>query len=96
MNKISLNDISINTNVSVSYLSKIFKDETNYNISAFINKIRIENAKLFLLDRSIPLTEVAYLSGFEEQSYFSKVFKKVTGATPGKYREKNIHIKQNF
>ena len=88
MNKISLNDISAHTNLSVSYLSKIFKEETNDNISAYINQVRIEHAKMFLLDDSIPLVEAAYLSGFEDQSYFSKVFKKLTGVTPGKYREK--------
>ncbi len=88
MNKISLNDISAHAEVSVSYLSKVFKDEMNCNISAYINQVRVENAKLFLLSPGIPLAEVAYLSGFEDQSYFSNVFKKVTGMTPGKYRAK--------
>ncbi len=93
MKKISLNDISNDTNLSVSYLSKIFKDETGQSLSAYVNQIRIDSAKMFLLDASIPLTDVAYLSGFEDQSYFSKVFKKVTNVTPGKYREKKGNIK---
>jgi AraC-like DNA-binding protein/ligand-binding sensor protein len=88
MNKISLNDISSFTEVSVSYLSKVFKEEMDCNISSYINQVRVENAKLFLISPGIPLTEVAYLSGFEDQSYFSKVFKSVTGVTPGKYRAK--------
>ena len=92
MNKISLNDISGHTKLSVSYLSKVFKDETGTSISAYINQVRIENAKLFLLDERIPLSEVAYLSGFEDQSYFSKVFKKITKVTPGKYREKKGNL----
>ncbi len=92
MNKISLNDISSHTNISVSYLSKVFKEEMGCNMSAFINQVRVENAKLFLLNDSIPMTEVAYLSGFEDQSYFTKVFKKVSGATPGKYRSKKGNI----
>ena len=84
----SLNDISGHTKLSVSYLSKVFKDETGTSINSYINQVRIENAKLLLLDERIPLSEVAYLSGFEDQSYFSKVFKKITKVTPGKYREK--------
>lgn len=92
MKKISLNDISGYTEVSVSYLSKIFKEEMDCNLSSYINQVRVENAKLFLLSPGIPLTEAAYLSGFEDQSYFSKVFKKVTGLTPGKYRAKKGNI----
>ena len=92
MKKISLNDISNDTNLSVSYLSKIFKEETGQSLSAYINQVRVENAKMLLLDEKIPLIDVAYLSGFEDQSYFSKVFKKVARVTPGRYREKNGNI----
>ena len=92
MNKISLNDISSHTNISVSYLSKVFKEEMGCNMSTFKNQVRIESAKLFLLNDTIPMTEVTYMSGFEDQSYFTKVFKKVTGFTPGKYRGKKGNI----
>ena len=83
MKKISLNDISDHMNLSVSYLSRIFKEEVGQSLSEYINNIRIKNAKLFLQDESVPLSEVAYLSGFEDQSYFSKVFKKFVHITPG-------------
>jgi len=43
--------------------------------------------KKLLLDESIPIVDISNLIGFEDQSYFSKVFKKITGATPGKYRK---------
>lgn len=92
MNKISLNDISEHVNLSVSHISKVFKEELSCSLSAYINQVRVENAKLFLLNDSIPITEVAYLSGFEDQSYFTKVFKKLTGSTPGKYRSKKGNI----
>lgn len=86
--KISLNDISTYVNFSVSYLSRIFKEETGENISYYINKTRVERAKALLMSREIPLVDVAVLSGFEDQSYFNKVFKKFCGMTPGKFREK--------
>lgn len=92
MNKISLNDISNYTNLSVSYLSRIFNEEMGCNLNSYINRVRIDNAKLFLLNDVIPLTEAAYLTGFDDQSYFSKIFKKVTGVTPGKFRSKRGNI----
>ncbi len=86
--KISLNDISNYVNFSVSYLSRIFKEETGENISAYINRMRVEQAKVLLLNPKYSLLDIAAISGFEEQSYFNKVFKKLCGITPGKFREK--------
>lgn len=92
MNSVSLNDISEFTNLSVSYLSRIFNEEMGCSLSTYVNRVRIDNSKLFLLNEGIPLAEAAYLSGFEDQSYFSKIFKKVTGVTPGKYRAERGNI----
>jgi AraC-like DNA-binding protein/ligand-binding sensor protein len=92
MLKISLNDISEHVNLSVSYLSKIFKEETGKSISEFINTVKVENSKLLLLNNDIPLIEVSYLAGFDDQSYFTKVFKRNTGTTPGRFREKRGNV----
>jgi YesN/AraC family two-component response regulator len=92
MRKITLNDISNHVNFSVSYISRIFKDEMGSNMMQYINKVRVDNAKLLLLNNDIPLIEVAYLCGFEDQTYFNKVFKKVTGISPGKFRDKRGQI----
>ncbi len=86
--KITLNDISDYVNFSVSYLSRIFKEETGENISSYINRMRVERSKILLLNMDLSLIEVAFMSGFDDQSYFNKVFKKLCGATPGKFREK--------
>ena len=92
MRKITLNDISNHVNFSVSYISRIFKDEMGSNLMQFVNKVRVDNAKLLLLNNDIPLIEVAYLCGFEDQTYFNKVFKKVTNISPGKFRDKRGQI----
>ena len=63
------------------------KEETGENISSYINKVRIDRAKLLLADQNISLVDVAALTGFEDQSYFTKVFKAITGQSPKKYRE---------
>ena len=92
MKKITLNDISDSVNFSVSYVCKIFKDEMSTSLSSFINRTRVENSKILLLNNDIPLVDVSYLCGFDDQSYFSKVFKKATGVTPGLFREKRGKI----
>lgn len=87
MEKITLEEVASHVYLSSSYFSKIFKEEMKVNFNTYLNNIRIEMAKKLLLDDSIALVDVSNLVGFEDQSYFSKVFKKLTGATPGKFRE---------
>ena len=93
MKKISLEEVAENIYLSPSYFSKIFKEEMNCNFNSYLNKLRIEKSKSLLLSDNISLIEIAGLLGFEDQSYFSKVFKKVTGVTPGKFRESRGQIR---
>ena len=96
--KITLDDIARHVFLSRSYLSSIFKEETGDSLFAYINKVRISKSKMLLLDsavnlvdvlrqKGIRLTDIAQLVGFEDQSYFTKVFKKATGISPKKYRD---------
>ncbi|MCR4434790.1 MAG: PocR ligand-binding domain-containing protein [Clostridiales bacterium] len=87
MEKITLEEVASHVYLSVSYFSKIFKDEMKCNFNSYLNKVRIDMSKKLLLDDSIALVDVSNLVGYEDQSYFSKVFKKMTGMSPGKYRE---------
>ncbi len=89
MHKIALDDIAEHVYMSKSYVSKIFNEEMNISLSAFINKVRIDKSKHLLLDPSISIADVAHLIGFDDQSYFTKQFKAVTSISPKKYREKN-------
>ncbi len=93
MHKISLDEIAKESFLSSSYLSKLFKTEMKINLSTYINNVRVEKSKLLLLDSSLSIVDVATMVGFDEQSYFSKVFKNVTGVTPGKFRQLKGHIK---
>lgn len=87
MSKITLEDVASYVHLSPPYFSKLFKDETRKNFNVYLNNVRIEMGKKLLLDESIPLVDVSILIGFEDQSYFSRVFKKITGVTPGKFRK---------
>lgn len=87
MEKISLDDVADEMNISKHYLSSIFKKETGENMSLYINKLRIEKAKQLLLESDIKIKEVFEKVGYSDQQYFSKVFKKITGKTVVEYKE---------
>ena len=87
MKKITLEEVAAHVYLSPSYFSKIFKDEMKCNFNTYLNQVRIEVSKKLLSDDSIALVDIANLVGYEDQSYFTKVFKKLTGISPGKYRE---------
>ena len=73
--------------MSKTYLSTLFKKETGYSISEYINGIRVDRARSLLVNSDIAIVEIARMCGFEDQSYFTKVFRKTTGITPKKCRE---------
>lgn len=78
--------------LSPNYFSNLFNARMGISFSSYVNKVRIEHAQGLLLDTSLPIIEIAALVGFEEQSYFSKVFKENTGQSPGKYRKQAGHF----
>lgn len=92
MKKITLEEVAAQVFLSPSYFSKIFKDEMKCNFNSYLNQIRIDISKKILLDDSVPLVDISSLVGYEDQSYFSKVFKKMTGVSPGRYRESRGQI----
>ena len=87
MNEVSLEKVAQEVHLSPSYFSKLFKDETKSNFNAFLNNLRVENSKKYLFDNTIPLVDVAGMVGFQDQSYYTKVFKKVIQTSPGEFRK---------
>lgn len=87
MKEISLEKAAKVANLSPSYFSKVFKDEMKCNFNVYLNNLRVENSKKFLLDDGIPLVDVAGIVGFQDQSYYTKVFKKIVGLSPGEFRK---------
>jgi len=86
MNQISLERIAKEVHLSPAYFSKLFKDEMKCNFNTYLNTLRVEYSKEFLLNKDLSLAVIAGLVGFEDQSYFTKVFKKLAGTSPGEYR----------
>lgn len=84
---ITLDELARHIYLSRSYLSSIFKEETGMNLSTYINAVRVEKSKALLLDNAIRLVDVANLCGFEDQSYYTKVFKRIVGVSPKRFRD---------
>ena len=75
--------------VSAGYLSSVFRKEIGKTLSAYIREKRMKNAAHLLKTTHLQVQTVALHSGFLDMQYFSKLFKKETGATPKEYREKH-------
>ncbi len=90
--KVSLDEVASSVYLSPAYFSKIFKEEMKCNFNTYLNQVRIEKSKNLLLNSKFSLVEIAGMVGYEDQSYFTKVFKKIAGLSPGKYREKRGRI----
>jgi len=84
--KISLGEISKVAGLSAPYFSTIFKEEMGENLSSYVNRQRVEKAGKLLLETGLPLSEIAASCCFQDQSWFSKIFKSFAGISPGKYR----------
>lgn len=74
-----------------SYLSRTFKAETGMCLSAFINQVRIGNAKLLLEDTDELIIDIAVACGFNQIPHFNRIFKEITGMSPSAYRKTYRH-----
>jgi AraC-like DNA-binding protein/ligand-binding sensor protein len=83
--KVSLNSVAKIVDLTPSYFSKVFKKEMGCNFNAYMNSIRIEKSIMLLRNEKLTIANIATAVGFEDQSYFTKVFKRVTGASPHRF-----------
>ncbi|WP_078549496.1 helix-turn-helix domain-containing protein [Litchfieldia alkalitelluris] len=86
---ITHDDIANEVKLSPKYLSALFKKEVGITVSEYIQLTKINEAKKLLANSKTPISEICTLLSFNDQSYFTKVFKKVAGVTPKLYREKH-------
>jgi AraC-like DNA-binding protein len=85
---ISLKEISKNLEINPSYLSREFsKYFEDLSFGEYIRKQRIEKAIELIQSANYSLTEIAYLTGFSDQSHFTRIFKKHTGKNPSAFKK---------
>jgi len=75
--------------ISPSLLFRRFKKRTGLTPVRYRNMVRVNKAKLLLLDRTLPLEEVAERLGFQDKRYFNRVFKQWTGISLREFRKRN-------
>lgn len=86
---ISLEEITKEVAVSKNYFCYIFKKEVGVSLWSYLTQVRLEEARKLLRETDMKTYEIAFKVGYDNPSYFSKIFKRVLGVTPNEYREKN-------
>lgn len=85
--KIMLEDIAAIVDLNPVYFSTLFKKETEMNFSTYLTQVRMEHAKKQLITTNDTVAAIGMSVGYEDQKYFSQVFRKVVGIKPVVYRK---------
>lgn len=88
MEDISVDDVADAIGVSGSYLGRMFKGETGFTVLGYLTEIRMAIARQLLAGRQYKVYEVGEKVGYKTSQYFSELFMKKTGMSPGAYRKK--------
>lgn len=83
---LSLEVIAGKININPSHLSRIFKKQIGEPVTKYINRVRIEKAKELLAFSGMLAYEAALATGYNDPTYFSHVFKKITGLSPKEFK----------
>ena len=83
---LSLNAIAEKFNVNQSCLSILFKNKTGIYFKDYILKKKVERAQILLRDSKLRIKDVSIMVGYQDDKYFTNIFKKFTGMTPSQYK----------
>ena len=87
--KITVEDAAQQAGVSSYYFSRKFKEQFQVSFSSYLNKIRLDKACYLLLHTPFTISEIVYKVGFQEASYFNRLFKQAYQLTPLEYRKQH-------
>ena len=87
---ITLDEITKEVAVSKNYFCYLFKKEMGMSLWSYLTQVRLDKAKELLKNTDMKTYEIAFKVGYDNPSYFSKIFKKIENMTPNEYREKII------
>ena len=83
---VSLREVAEFTEVSHDHLRHLFKEIKGKSLISYLNEVRVARSRMLLMASPLPLKQIAAMCGFKDEYYFSAVFRKLTGFSPGSYR----------
>jgi AraC-like DNA-binding protein len=83
---LSLGQVAKAVNASSFYFCKLFKKSTGINFIDYVSRLRIQKAKNLLINPNCQVSEIAFEVGFQSLTHFNRVFKKMNGQSPSRYR----------
>ena len=92
---VRLGDLAAITGLSQSQFGRAFKASTSVTPHRWQLNARIAKAQDLLLSGAMPLSEIALVTGFAEQSHFTRVFKRVVGASPRAWQREHARRGRN-
>lgn len=84
---ISMQEAAEEMGYSDAYFSKLFKQYFNQNFTAYLTEYRIKKAKELLSNTNYSIKDISRMVGYTDSNYFAKIFKRLVGEIPSKYRE---------
>ncbi|XID93966.1 helix-turn-helix domain-containing protein [Paenibacillaceae bacterium WGS1546] len=88
MDELTLEAMCDRVHMSAAYFSRLFQKETGVTFTAYLTKLRLQEAKRLLHHTEYPVYEIAEKAGYRNTRYFMKLFKETFGLTPTEYRER--------
>ena len=87
---LTIQELAAHAYISPAYLSMLFRRELDLTVNAYITKVRMERAKVLLLDPAMKQYDISIAIGYANPGYFIRQFKKYAGVTPAEFRNRNL------
>lgn len=89
----SLADVAPAVGMSAAYLGRLFKKQMNQSVAEYLVSVRIGNARRLLEETDLPIREISEQVGFQDITYFYRIFKNANGIPPAQYRRNQRGIR---
>ena len=86
--QLSLEDVAREVNISAYYFSRVFRKSIGMTFTEYLARLRVEKVKQLLINPGKRVSEAAFEAGFQSLSQFNRVFLRIAGESPSKYRER--------
>jgi AraC-like DNA-binding protein len=89
--RLTIANVARECRLTPSYFAKAFRRTTGMSPLHYLTHIRVREAKSLLASSTLPLADIALICGFGDQSYFTRVFSRSVGTSPGAWRRSMLH-----